>query len=112
MEIVGGKVLSLPMKGTELFRVLNVWTTMTGSTWSPGERRHGDRELEYLLSADEGELTKRVEISGSNYFLLDPKVVGSVDNSVGSEFSSRSAEQFSDVEIQELILNLPNLRFL
>jgi FlaA1/EpsC-like NDP-sugar epimerase len=112
MEIVGGRILSLPMKGTELSRVLDVWTNMTGATWSRGDRRAGDRELEYLLSEDEGNSTKRIQISDGTYFLLDPKVVGSIENSFGNEFSSRSAEQFTDREIEELIINLPDMRFL
>jgi UDP-N-acetylglucosamine 4,6-dehydratase len=112
MDLVSGKILSLPMKGTELRRVLDVWTKLTGATWSLGEKRPGDRELEFLLSKNEGETTTQIELSGNPYFLLDPKTTSSLANSVGSEFSSKSAEQFSDGEIEELILNPPADRFL
>ena len=112
MDLVSGKILSLPMKGTELRRVLDVWTKLTGATWSLGEKRPGDRELEFLLSKHEGETTTRIELSGSPYFLLDPKTTSSIPNSVGSEFSSKSAVQFSDGEIEELIQNFPADRFL
>lgn len=112
MEKVGGKILSLPMKGTELSRILDVWTAISGASWSTGIRRPGDRELEFLLSRDEGQTTQRTDISGKSYFLLDPKIIGSVANSVGEEFSSRSADQLTDSEIEEIILNVPHERFL
>ena len=112
MEIVGGKILSLPMKGTELQRILNVWTKLTGATWSLGEKRPGDRELEFLLSGFEGERSTRIQLSGNPYFLLDPKSISPVPNSIGSEFSSKSAEQFTDSELEGLILNPPADRFL
>jgi FlaA1/EpsC-like NDP-sugar epimerase len=112
MEMVSGKILSLPMKGTELRRILNVWTNMTGASWSLGEKRPGDRELEYLLSTHEGERTTRIELSGNPYFLLDPKSISSIPNAIGTEFSSQSAIQFTDAEIEQLILNPPADRFL
>jgi UDP-glucose 4-epimerase len=111
-ELVSGKILSLPMKGTELRRILEVWTKLTSATWSLGDRRPGDRELEYLLSKHEGETTSKIELSSQPYFLLDPKATISVSDSVGSEFSSKSAEQFTDDELEELILNPPADRFL
>lgn len=112
MELVSGKILSLPMKGTELRRVLDVWTKLAGATWSLGDRRPGDRELEFLLSKHEGETTKKIQLSDKPYFLLDPRAIAPVVESIGSEFSSKSAEQFTDVEIEHLILNPPADRFL
>ena len=112
MELVSGKILSLPMKGTELRRILDVWTSLVGSAWSLGDRRPGDRELEYLLSKHEGERTTRIEISGKPYFLMDPKSTSTIENSISSEFSSKSAEQFTDIELQELILKPPSDRFM
>ena len=111
-ELVSGKILSLPMKGTELRRVLDVWTKLTGATWSLGDRRPGDRELEFLLSKDEGETTKQIELNGKPYFLMNPKAIEPVVGSIGSEFSSKSAEQFTETEIETLILNPPADRFL
>ena len=111
-EIVSGKILSLPMKGTELRRILDVWTNLTGASWSLGDRRPGDRELEFLLSKDEGETTSKIELSNQPYFLMDPKSTTSIAGSVGSEFSSKSAEQFTDSELEKLILNPPADRFL
>jgi UDP-glucose 4-epimerase len=111
-ELVSGKILSLPMKGTELRRVLDVWTKLTGATWSLGDRRPGDRELEFLLSKDEGETTKQIKLNGKPYFLMNPKAIEPVVGSIGSEFSSKSAEQFTETEIETLILNPPADRFL
>ena len=112
MELVSGKVLSLPMKGTELRRILDVWTKLTDSTWSLGDRRPGDRELEFLLSKHEGETTTKIELSGHPYFLMDPKAITPTVDSIGSEFSSKSAEQFTDIELETLILSPPADRFL
>jgi len=112
MEIVGGKILSLPMKGTELRRILDVWTRLTDSSWSLGERRSGDRELEYLLSEQEGMTTLKIDLSGKPYFLMDPKLTSSLPDAIGADFSSKSAEQFSDEELEELILTPPEDRFL
>ena len=112
MELVSGKILSLPMKGTELRRILDVWTNLTGTTWSLGDRRPGDRELEFLLSKDEGQTTSEIKLSNQPYFLLDPKSTTSISGAIGLEFSSKSAEQFNDSELEELILNPPADRFL
>jgi UDP-N-acetylglucosamine 4,6-dehydratase len=112
MDVVEGKVLSLPMKGTELQRILNIWVTSMNATWSLGERRPGDRDLEYLLSEAEAEVTKRIELSGRPYFLLDPKQKTPIEDRLLGAFSSRSAEQFTDLELKELIFTAPADRFL
>ena len=112
METVSGKILSLPMKGTELRRILDIWVNSKDATWSLGERRPGDRDLEYLLSEGEAEVTQKIELGNKPYFLMDPKRKTPIENALMSEFSSRSAEQFSDEELKELILTPPADRFL
>ena len=111
-EVVGGKVLSLPMKGTELRRVLDVWAGLTGCTWSLGDRRPGDRDLELLLSEQEGLITSRLDIEGKPYFLLHQNSIHPVEDSIGTSFTSKSAEQLSDSEISQILLNPPSERFL
>jgi hypothetical protein len=43
---------------------------------------------------------------------MNPKAIEPVVGSIGSEFSSKSAEQFTETEIETLILNPPADRFL
>lgn len=106
-DITAGKILSVPMKGTEMRRILEVWTEAVGATWNIGERRTGDRNLEYLISETEIAATKAVVLDGRDYFLLNSNN-HPVDVPLTETFSSRSAEQFTDEELRELILDPPS----
>ena len=106
-DIIAGKILSVPMKGTEMRRILEVWTEAVGATWNIGERRTGDRNLEYLISETEINATKAIILDGRNYFLLNSNN-HPVDMPLTETFSSRSAEQFTDEELRELILDPPS----
>lgn len=105
-DITAGKILSVPMKGTEMRRILEVWTEAIGATWNIGERRTGDRNLEYLISETEIDATKVIVLDGRNYFLLNSNN-HPVDIPLTETFSSRSAKQFTDQELRELILDPP-----
>jgi len=111
-DLVAGKILSLPMKGTEIKRILDVWTKLVGATWSLGERRQGDRDLEYLISESEGENTIKIQVEGKDYFLLDLKTTSANPNGLGTLYSSRNAVQYTDIEIESLITNPPSDRFM
>lgn len=108
---VEGKILSVPMKGTDMRRILEVWTAAVGATWSIGERRTGDRNLEYLISATEIAATTEIVLDDKRYFLLNSNN-HPVERPLVESFSSRSAEQFSDDELRTLILNPPSQDFL
>jgi UDP-N-acetylglucosamine 4,6-dehydratase len=112
IDVVSGKILSLPMKGTELRRILDIWVESKNATWTLGERRPGDRDLEYLLSKNEAEVTQKIELSSKPYFLMDPTQKTPIQGGLTEEFSSLSAEQFTDSELQDLILTPPAVRFL
>ena len=88
-------------------RILEVWTEAVGATWNIGERRTGDRNLEYLISETEIAATKAVVLDGRDYFLLNSNN-HPVDVPLTETFSSRSAEQFTDEELRELILDPPS----
>jgi UDP-glucose 4-epimerase len=105
-SVVSGKILSVPMKGVEVRRILNVWSQATGATWSIGDRRIGDRELEYLIAQTETSSTTRVVLGGKDFFLLNGSGMTSSD-SLELEYSSRNAEQFSDDEILQLLQTSP-----
>jgi UDP-glucose 4-epimerase len=103
---VSGKILSIPMKGVEVSRILDAWTALSGATWSVGERRVGDRELEYLISESEASSTTLVDFENKPYFLLNG--IGAVSkNPLTQNYSSRNAEQFTEEEIHELLINPP-----
>lgn len=103
---IAGKILSVPMKGVEVSRILDVWSQATGATWSVGERRVGDRDLEYLIAQTETSSTTSVVLEGREFFLLNGKGIPSI-NSLIEEYSSRNAKQFTDDEILQLLLNPP-----
>ena len=108
---VAGKVLSVPMKGTEMGRILEVWSRKVGATWSVGDRRVGDRDLEYLIAETEFAATKKITLNGKEFLLLNSDNQPS-DEPLTQSFSSRTAEQFSDLELEDLVLNPPSLEFL
>jgi len=105
-SVVSGKTLSVPMKGVDVGRILNVWSQSVGATWSIGERRVGDRELEYLIAETEKDSTTKVSLDGKNFFLLSGNG-NPLANSLDVEYSSRNAEQFTDAEILQLLHNPP-----
>ena len=105
-NIIAGKVLSLPMKGAEVRRILDLWTKETETTWELGPRRPGDRDLEYLISEIEKRKTAQISLEGKDFFLLDLNAHQVVDH-LPDEYSSRTANQLTDSEILDLVLYNP-----
>ena len=106
-----GKILSLPMKGVKVSRILDVWCSEFGCDWSIGKVRSGDRPLEYLISDQEKIKTKKITLENQEYFLLDPKEQKEFSD-LESHYSSLNAEQYSKEEIKNLILNKPYIEYL
>ena len=102
-----GKILSVPMKGTTMRRILDIWSNEIDATWEIGERRTGDRNLEYLISETEIAATAPIMLDGNKYFLLNANN-SPVKTGLNEPFSSRSADQFSDDELKALILQSPS----
>ena len=67
------------------------------------------KDLEKTLHKSETEInaTKAIILDGRNYFLLNSNN-HPVDMPLTETFSSRSAEQFTDEELRELILDPPS----
>jgi FlaA1/EpsC-like NDP-sugar epimerase len=103
-ETLRGKVLSLPMKGVEMSRVLNIWADVFQVNWIAGIPRQGDRDLEFLISDSEFSSTKILTEGASKYFVLDLKSSG-IETELKASYSSRSAPQLTDNEIRTLITN-------
>lgn len=106
-----GKILSIPMKGVEVSRILDVWCSEFNCDWSPGEVRSGDRELEYLISDQEKSKTKIKSYNNQDYFVLSPKT-DKLHQELATNYSSLNAEQYNNDEIKQLILNKPTTEFL
>ncbi len=106
-----GKILSIPMKGVTVSRILDLWCEQFNCDWSTGEVRSGDRPLEYLISEQEKTKTKNISLDKNNYFLLDPKSIKDYED-LKTSYSSVSAEQFTDEEVVNLIVNKPSKDFL
>ena len=106
-----GKILSLPMKGVKVSRILDVWCSEFGCDWSIGKVRSGDRPLEYLISDQEKIKTKKITLENQEYFLLDPKEQKEFSD-LESHYSSLNAEQYTKEEIKNLILNKPYIEYL
>ncbi len=110
-EQLYGKILSIPMKGVKVSRILDIWCKHFKCDWSVGEIRSGDRPLEYLISEQEKLKTKNITLGENDYFLLDPKSAEEYKD-LETSYSSLSASQFNDEEILDLILNKPDKDFL
>lgn len=101
-EICAGNILSLPMKGTLIKRILEIWSARDGFTWSEAKRRVGDRGLEFLIGETETLRTRQVNLGTSSYFLMSGREE-EVENHLTEAYSSLSAEQMSDQEILALV---------
>ncbi len=111
MNLIGGKILSLPMKGTLIRRILDIWSGYSNFSWKIGPGRIGDRPLEYLISELESFNTRELLINGKSHFLLDIHNSQGIDSLKGL-YSSKSADQLSDSEILALIRNKPNVELI
>lgn len=106
-----GKILSIPMKGVKVSKILDVWCSEFGCDWSVGEIRSGDRPLEYLISDQEKSKTSKIKFNNQDYFLLNPKLNSEL-NDLETHYSSLNADQYNEEEIRNLIVNKPNQEFL
>jgi len=106
-----GKILSIPMKGVKVSRILDVWCSEFSCEWSTGEIRSGDRPLEYLISDQEKFKTSKINLNNQDYFLLNPKE-NKILEDLNTNYSSLNAEQYKEEEIRDLIVNKPNQDFL
>ncbi len=106
-----GKILSLPMKGVQVSRILDVWCSEFDCDWSTGDIRSGDRPLEYLISDQEKTKTEKIILENQEYFLLNPKEQKKL-NDLENHYSSLNAKQYTQEEIKNLILNKPYPEFL
>lgn len=101
-----GKILTLPMKGARIERVLDIWSDIFGNTWERGVSRFGDRVFENLIGDNELDKTFRISRDGQDYFVIDPKL--QLETRVmTSAYSSINSPQLTDDEIRSLINNLP-----
>jgi UDP-N-acetylglucosamine 4,6-dehydratase len=105
-EVTSGKILSYPMKGVVIRRILEVWSKHAGFSWSTAERRIGDRNLEYLIGSSETSATERVSLDGEEFFLMNGQGKP-VESPLTQEYSSITAPQMSDEEILNLVSNPP-----
>lgn len=106
-DVTAGKILSYPMKGVVIRRILEVWSKHSGFTWSTADRRIGDRNLEYLIGSSETLATERVCLSGEDFFLMNGQGKP-VEAPLREEYSSITAPQMSDEEILDLVSNPPD----
>lgn len=103
-SLTAGNILSIPMKGVQMKRILEVWTSEVGKSWEVGEFRQGDREEEFLIAENELSLTRNVSIEGKNHYLIAGNPT-SVYSELREPVSSSRSEQLSDEEIFALIFN-------
>ena len=105
---VRGKILSLPMKGVLISRLLDVWSQVYKVPWASAPQRVGDRPFEILVSDDEKKRTSMINFEGKNYFLVDGNLsIDSSDKSIREAYTSKTAEQMTEGEIFDLIQNAP-----
>lgn len=105
-SITAGKVLSFPMKGVVIKRILDIWSKHEGFSWSAANSRIGDRNLEYLIGGAEVPSTQLTRIDDREYFLMNGQG-RRVENPIKAEYSSETAPQMTDDEILDLVTNPP-----
>lgn len=110
-EAVSGKILSYPMKGVKIERILDEFCEIYKTKWKAVESRKGDRPYELLISEAESSYTKEIEIQNKKYFLLDEK--GRKESTqLKEEYSSVSCDQLNTEEIRKLIRERPQKELL
>lgn len=107
VDVLRGKVLSAPMKGARISRVLDVWSTIYKVPWSASEKRFGDREFELLISENELTRTKHIELNGRPFFQLSLHEESSEKQELHSVYSSATAPQLNNDELASLIIGKP-----
>ena len=110
-ELLGGKVLSLPMKGSIMSRILEVWCQEFEVSSISGESRPGDRRYELLIGGNELSITRQTILDSKSYLLIDPtnKFDGLITDGIylHEEYTSENAPQLDTEEIRILIRNCP-----
>jgi UDP-N-acetylglucosamine 4,6-dehydratase len=99
---VAGNILSIPMKGVTMKRILDIWTSETGMKWEAGTPRPGDRSEEFLIAENEISRTREVILNDSSFYLIESWPEKNYSELV-APVSSSSVEQMSDKEIFELV---------
>ena len=99
---VAGNILSIPMKGVTMSRILDIWTSQVGKTWEAAPSRQGDRFEEFLIAENEISRTRTLDLNGSNFYLIESQNKGSYSE-LSAPVSSSSVEQMSDEEIANLL---------
>jgi FlaA1/EpsC-like NDP-sugar epimerase len=104
--LTAGRILSIPMKGVLIRRILEVWSQSEGFQWSTSTKRIGDRNLEYLIGLSELASTQEVILDSKKYFLMEGQ--GQlVKSPLLQEYSSVTATQMTNEEILHLVQNPP-----
>ena len=99
---VAGNILSIPMKGVTMSRVLDIWTSKVDKKWIAGTPRPGDRSEEFLIAENEISRTRAIFLNDSKFYLIESQPQ-SIYSELSEAVSSTSVEQMSDMEIAELI---------
>jgi len=103
-----GKTLSLPMKASNISRVLDIWSEIYGVSWVEAERRFGDRDFEILIAENELNRTMLKELGGQKLFLMNLSENVPSSEKLSEIYSSVTAIQLSDDEIYSLIRERPD----
>lgn len=72
LPIVHGGVLAQPMCAATIRDLLGAWIEIHGGRWVTGERRRGDRDVEWLIGDAEAARTRTVLIDEMPYYLITP----------------------------------------
>lgn len=109
IDSLAGKVLSIPMKGAKISRILDIWSELYKVPWSTTTRRFGDRDHELLISENELSRAREISLEGKSLFELSLSAEFESQNSLKVPYTSISAPQLSDHEISQLILGKPTI---
>ncbi|NBO72179.1 hypothetical protein EBV26_17110 [bacterium] len=87
IDNLGGKIISLPMKGAKIRNILDIWSELFNVPWMQSQQRFGDREYELLIA--ENEIRHATEIEINNRRPFSGSVSGNIISYIGSrEISS------------------------
>lgn len=101
---VAGNILSIPMKGVTMSRILDIWTSEVGKSWEAAAPRRGDRFEEFLIAENEVSRTRIVDLSDSKFYLIESQNKSNYSELI-TPVSSSLVEQMSDQEISSLIFD-------
>lgn len=105
VEVLAGKVLTMPMKSAQMSDVAAAWNRIHGGRWEVIGPRPGEREDEYLIGESELAYASQTSFKGHPYYTL--KFNEPAAHPLTEAVSTENAKRLTSGELIKLLKGLP-----